>query len=141
MNKTDSMIEAEIWTISEKEDGNSVALSIKDPELIVPLFLDDGEIKMVLRAMEGIRSTRPQTQDLLMNFIRESGFEVIRMDLYGVKDNLVQARLVFAGGGRSEALILDAQPSDALALAIRTQCRIYVSRKVADTLGIRKDFL
>jgi bifunctional DNase/RNase len=139
------MLEAELWTISENGEGNTVFLRLGENGLIVPLFMDDTETRAILRAKEGPgEDGRPSAHDLLAFFIRESGRELVRAELYTREDDLFWARLVFSGaagrGGALEAeLCLEAAPSDALALAFRLKRPVFVSREAAEDTGVSEE--
>ena len=71
------------------------------------------------------------THDLLRNALRAFDAEVKRVVVSDLKDDTFFAVIWMERNG--ETLTLDARPSDALALAMRADCPIYVNRTVMDT--------
>lgn len=139
-----NMLEAVLWTISRTDEGNTVLLRLRETDLIIPLFMDDTEVRALIQATEPLEEPeRPSTQDLLMDFAVKSGFCLIRAELYALKDDLFHARLVFAGGIFPETapLALEALPSDAITLAIRARRPILVTPDLADETGIPEDLM
>jgi bifunctional DNase/RNase len=77
---------------------------------------------------------RPMTHDLLRNLIDELGGAVEAVEITDLKENtyfaLIHLRL------NSSQLVLDARPSDAISLALRTKSPIYVSKRVLETSSL-----
>jgi bifunctional DNase/RNase len=71
------------------------------------------------------------THDLLRNLIIESGLTVKRVVINDLKDNTFYA-LIEMTDEKESAINLDARPSDAIALALRLDCPIFVDQKVID---------
>jgi bifunctional DNase/RNase len=69
------------------------------------------------------------------------GLVLVRVEISEIKDNTFFARLVLCSMEKGaytaeEPLVVDARPSDALALALRSKCPIYLAEKVIDEAGI-----
>jgi hypothetical protein len=69
------------------------------------------------------------------------GVELVRAVIYDIKDSTFIARLYFEGNRYSPGspLVLDSRPSDALALALRCKCPVFVAEKVAINTGVPVD--
>jgi bifunctional DNase/RNase len=135
----DTMLEAEIWTVSRLEGGGQILLRPKGGGPVLPLFVDDRELEAVDGGMDGPAPARPGVHDLFADFIAQSGFALLRVELYGLKNGLFRARLVFAGGSRPDPPVLEAAPGDALALALRLGRPVTVSRALAEKAGLPED--
>ncbi len=77
-------------------------------------------------AIEHVSSTRPLTHELLHQVLERLHAEVKRVVVHDVRDNTYYASIVLEVAGREIAL--DARPSDAIALALRTDSPIYTRR-------------
>jgi bifunctional DNase/RNase len=71
------------------------------------------------------------THDLLRNFIVETGFHLKRITITELRDNTFYA-LIELIDNQENIISLDARPSDAIALAVRLDCAIFVEQNVLD---------
>jgi bifunctional DNase/RNase len=138
LNERPDMIEAEIWTISQTEQENAVMLRPFGEELVVPIFIGPLEAQSILIGFDHILTERPLTHDLFLKLMEQTGFSLLSVEVSDLKDNIFYSRLRFSGPNHPvhAPLVLDARPSDALALAVRTGCSILISRKVLGQAGI-----
>jgi bifunctional DNase/RNase len=135
------MLETEIWGIARAGDGSMVFLRPVDSDFAVPIFIGQLEAQAILIGYGNLSVPRPLTSDLLLNVIRRTGFVLARVEINEIKDNTFFARLVLCSAETTAAtaeapLIIDARPSDALALAVRSKCPIYLAETVIDEAGI-----
>jgi bifunctional DNase/RNase len=78
------------------------------------------------------------THDLIANILRELGVRLIKVSVNDFDGSVHYATLhLQIGRGEENLQEVDARPSDAIALALRAQCRILVSSSVADKVGIQ----
>lgn len=108
-----------------------VVLKGVDSETILPIWVGAYEANAIALEIEKIVPQRPMTHDLLRNFIVESGFRAEKVIITDLLDNTFYA-LIELVNEKGESLALDARPSDAIALALRLDCAIYVNQKVLD---------
>jgi bifunctional DNase/RNase len=141
------MLEAEIWTIARMDDGTAVLLRPLGADLAVPIFIGEGEAQAILLGLSDVAAprsaaSRPFTHDLLLELARKDGLALSRAEVHDLSDSVFYARLILTGREFSEKspLTLDARPSDALALAVRCKCPVFVAQKVADQAGLPVDF-
>ncbi len=85
-------------------------------------------MKAISDEIEKIASPRPMTHDLARNLIHHLNAELERVVINDLKDDTFHAILRLRQNG--EAISVDARPSDAIALALRADCPIYVSEHV-----------
>jgi len=97
---------------------------------IIPIWVGVSEANAILRTMLGIDMPRPMTHDLLANVVRELGATVEEVLVHGIQETTYLGRIRLRVGEAQEVLDIDSRPSDALALAIRTDAVI----RVAETL-------
>jgi bifunctional DNase/RNase len=135
------MQEAEIWGIAKSGEGSMVFLRPLNSDYAVPIFIGQMEAQSILIGYGGVSIPRPLTADLLLNVVRSTGLVLLKVEVNELRDNTFFARLIFSSieGGNYTAekpLIVDARPSDAFALAVRSKCPIYVDETVIDQAGI-----
>lgn len=97
---------------------------------VLPIWVGIFEANAIALEIEKSATPRPMTHDLLRNALRAFDAEVKRVVVSDLKDDTFFAVIWMERNG--ETLTLDARPSDALALAMRADCPIYVNRSVMD---------
>lgn len=109
---------------------NSPIVLLKDleTELMLPIWVGPFEANAIASEIEKIASHRPMTHDLLKNIISQMGGELQRVIVTELKDNTFYAVIEIVCNGNS--LFIDSRPSDAIALALRSDCPIYVRDEV-----------
>jgi bifunctional DNase/RNase len=119
---------------------NPVVLLVDEAEVkALPIWVGPFEAHAIAFALQGIRLDRPLTHDLLKNICDRLEAKLSMIIINDVRDGTYFAEIHMWHSGRE--LVLDSRPSDAIALALRTETPIYMSEKVArDTLAI-KDLL
>jgi bifunctional DNase/RNase len=85
-------------------------------------------------AIEGVPMPRPMTHDLLTNLLAELGAEVDCVEITALRENTYYALIHLRVG--TEIREIDARPSDAIALALRTGSTIYVARAVIESSSV-----
>jgi bifunctional DNase/RNase len=137
----EKMLQAEIWTVAQTNEGNVVLLRPMGKNIAIPVFVGQLEIQSILIGMEDISMPRPLTHDLFLSLLGNLGLTLDRVEIQELKGNTFHARLVISGGKHTadKPLILDSRPSDALGLATRRKCPIMVSPDIIKQTGIAVD--
>ncbi|NND85006.1 MAG: bifunctional nuclease family protein [Acidimicrobiia bacterium] len=100
----------------------------------VPIWIGAVEASAIAYALEGVVPERPLTHDLMRDVVESSGASVERVVVTEMRDQVFFADLVLmAGGGEVH---VSARPSDAIALAVRTDAPIFVATSVLEDAGI-----
>ena len=97
-------------------------------ERMLPIWVGVFEANAIALQMESVETPRPMTHDLLKSVIEELGGRLERIVVSELKDNTFYATLRLRS--QQGALIVDARPSDAIALALRSGARIFVEEAV-----------
>jgi bifunctional DNase/RNase len=97
-----------------------------------PIVIGMGEACEIRRVVTGIQPERPLTHQLAYDAIQKLGHELQRVDIVDLRNNTFFARLVLQDSGGQIAAVIDARPSDAIALALRAQCPILVAEFVLE---------
>ncbi len=108
-----------------------VVLKGIDSDTILPIWVGAYEANAIALEIEKIVPQRPMTHDLLRNFIIETGFRLKRITITELRDNTFYA-LIELIDNQENLLTFDARPSDAIALAVRLDCAIFVEQNVLD---------
>ncbi len=105
-----------------------VVLAVEDESEVVPIFIGFDEAASIARGLEATPSPRPFTHDLTLDIVEELGGRVDRVVVAAIEDSTYIADL-HLDTPRDE-VVVDARPSDSLALAARTNAPIEVSEAV-----------
>lgn len=105
-----------------------VVLEDMEKTRLVPIWIGVNEGNAIALEMQGEKFPRPLTHDLIVNLLRELGAKVEKIVVSDLKENSYYALIYMTCGGRTYEI--DARPSDALALAVRVHCPIFIDEKV-----------
>jgi bifunctional DNase/RNase len=108
-----------------------VILKDKQGERVLPIWVGIFEANAIALQIENIATPRPMTHDLLRNVIRDLDGTVERVVVCDLKENTFYAVIYMRV--RGETVAIDARPSDAIALALRTRSPILVEESVIDS--------
>jgi bifunctional DNase/RNase len=107
-----------------------VILKDKQGDRVLPIWVGIFEANAIALQIENIATPRPMTHDLLRNIITDLEGQVDRVVVSDLKDNTFYALIHLTV--RGERVTIDARPSDAIALALRTRSPILVEETVID---------
>ncbi len=107
-----------------------IILKDQTEKTALPIWIGLIEASAIATEIEKIQLARPMTHDLMKNMLRELQVEVTRVEVHDLSDNTFYARIQLQKGDTK--IVMDSRPSDAIALALRTEAPIYVDRKVLD---------
>ncbi len=107
-----------------------IILKDLDEKCALPIWIGLIEASSIATELENIKLARPMTHDLLKNILDAMGVTVQRVEVNDLADNTFYARVALLRGG--ESFIMDARPSDAIAVALRTKAPIFVARNVME---------
>ena len=112
--------------------ANTPIIILKDVngEGMLPIWVGAFEANAIAVEIEKLGTQRPMTHDLVKNIIWELGASVRRVVITDLIDNTFFAVIEIVRNG--EVVVIDSRPSDAIALALRADCPIYVSQEVID---------
>jgi bifunctional DNase/RNase len=124
-------IEVKIRALMMDPNSGTPIIILKDvnSETMLPIWVGAYEANAIALEIEKIAPQRPMTHDLLRNLVVEMGASVERVVITELRDNtffaVIEMRTVDGA-----AMMLDSRPSDAIALALRADCPIYVDSEV-----------
>jgi bifunctional DNase/RNase len=124
-------IEVKIRALMMDPNSGTPIIILKDvnSETMLPIWVGAYEANAIALEIEKIAPQRPMTHDLLRNLIVEMGAHVERVVVTDLRDNTFFA-VIEMSTIDGAALMLDSRPSDAIALALRADCPIFVDMEV-----------
>jgi bifunctional DNase/RNase len=124
-------IEVKIRALMMDPNSGTPIIILKDvnSETMLPIWVGAYEANAIALEIEKIAPQRPMTHDLLRNLIIEMGARVNRVVVTELRDNTFFA-VIEMSTNDGATLILDSRPSDAIALALRADCPIFVDLEV-----------
>ena len=125
-------------TYSESSTGAYVlVLGDKNSQRRLPIVIGSAEAESIAVGIEKHKNGRPHTHDLFLRFAHEFGIEIMEVVINRFRDGVYYAMLVCKQG--NDLTMVDARPSDAIAIAVRIGCEIYAYETVMDEAGIIMD--
>ena len=111
---------------------NTPIVVLKDPksDVSVPIWIGLLEATAIATELEQVQFARPMTHDLIKNIMNHLEVKVDRIEVCDLRDNTFYAWIYLNVNGKETKI--DARPSDALAIALRANARIYVDEKVIE---------
>jgi bifunctional DNase/RNase len=129
-------VQCEILGLSSSPStGGAYAILLKEIDGVrrLPIIIGAFEAQAIALEIEGIKPPRPLTHDLLKQIIDNLGGSVIEVIINELRENTFYAKIVLDVSGLTNEI--DARPSDAIALSVRTQTPIYVAESVLEAAG------
>ncbi len=125
------MIQMRVMGIAiDTRTGNPiVVLNDMENRKALPIWIGSAEASSIIRKIENLKVLRPMTHDLMINFIKATGYDIEKVEINDV-DNETYFSTVYLSNSEGKVLEVDARPSDAIALALRAEAPIYVTEKV-----------
>ena len=111
-----------------------VILKEKQNERYLPIWIGPFEANSIAMKIQGMAPERPITHDLMTTTFGELGIAVSRIVVTSLTEEVFFARLHLQQNGRE--IDVDSRPSDAIALAVRFECPIFVASEVLDKAGV-----
>ncbi|HEU5012960.1 MAG TPA: bifunctional nuclease family protein [Roseiflexaceae bacterium] len=105
-----------------------VVLREVDSRRYLPIFIGPFEADAIAVALQGLEPQRPMTHDLLKSVFTELGSSIRQIVINDLRESTFFARIVVDQG--SHTIEVDARPSDAIALAVRSDVPIFVEDHV-----------
>jgi len=129
------MIEMELnkIIIDEKRHDQIIVLKEKNGERRLPIVIGLLEASSIKMKLSGVEPPRPLTHDLLKSTIENLNARVEKIVIDKLLDNTFHAKLVLKTNGTTT--IIDARPSDSIALAVRTKSPIFVEEEVLNQIS------
>jgi len=119
-----------ISSVNMDQVTNSPIIILKEVEgdQTLPIWIGLLEATAIVSEIEGVKFSRPMTHDLFKNVMDQVDIKIKKIEICDLRDNTYYALIHLTNRGAN--LTIDSRPSDAIALALRTQAPIFVSDEV-----------
>ncbi|MGC9525439.1 MAG: bifunctional nuclease family protein [Limnospira sp.] len=133
------MIEMKVAGIALDATTRSPIVLLRDAteRRALPIFIGQDQAKSIIGALENHKPPRPLTHDLFVNFMETWDMLLERIVIHSLQDNTFYAVLVVRQGEIKKEI--DARPSDAISIALRTDSPIWVMEEVIADASIPVD--
>jgi bifunctional DNase/RNase len=131
------MVEMRVAGIALDAASRSPIVLLRDPSgrRQVPIWIDQAQAQNILAGLNGEKPPRPLSHDLMVSLMEAGEISLDRVIVHAIEDNTFRAVLkVSRSNGQSHEL--DARPSDAIALALRTDSSIWMLEEVVADASI-----
>lgn len=128
-----------VHSITLDNDSNSPIMLLQElnGSRTLPIWIGVLEATVIASELERLQFSRPMTHDLLVAFIKNMGIEIVEVEISDLKDDTFYA-LITAKNGEIVSKI-DARPSDAVAIALKTNAPIFVADQVMQKITTPSD--
>ena len=130
------MQEMTVYGVSFDLVGKQPIVLLRSAEgpMYLPIWIGHPEAAAILMRLQGQEPPRPLTHDLALSLVDSLDAEVDRVTVTELKDGTFYAKITLVRDGTE--IEVDSRPSDAIALAIRTEAKIFVDDEVIDESGV-----
>ena len=133
------MIELVLNKIKIDESRNEQVIIFREKEgtRFLPVVIGIAEVNAIKLKLSGVKPPRPLTHDLLLQTIEHLGAKLDRVVIDALQNNTFYAKLHLKKKDSANGVVLvDARPSDGVALALRASAPIYVQEEVIGQAGV-----
>ncbi|NPA51406.1 MAG: bifunctional nuclease family protein [Aquificae bacterium] len=133
------MIEVKVKNIGLDSVTGSPVLLLADKNNendIYPIWIGVAEAEGILLQQTGIKTPRPLTYELMKNIIQTLGGKVKEVQIVDKKNNTYIAQILIERNGLE--IVIDARPSDAVNIAIRTDAPIMLDENIVSKVNIQE---
>ncbi len=133
------MIEMKVAGIALDAVSRSPIVLLKDgsERRALPIYIGQDQAKSIIGAIENQKPPRPLTHDLIANLFEAWGMSLEKIIIHSLQDNTFYAILCLKQGKKTKEI--DCRPSDAIAIALRTNSSIWVMEEVIADASIPVD--
>jgi bifunctional DNase/RNase len=129
---------ADVWTMARAPEGTAVLIRPAGSDVAVQIFVDHCIAQSIYIALRGERQSRPLTHDLFLQTLAALKVTVERVEITDIKpvggNGTFFARLVLLQDGQQ--VEIDSRTSDAIAIALRAKCPIFIDEDVVEQAAI-----
>ena len=137
VNGAQGVIELALSKIKVDETRNEQVIVLKEKEgnRYLPVVIGIAEVNAIKLKLSGIKPPRPLTHDLLISVIESLGAKLQKILIDRLENNTFYAKL-YLSFNHSKEVLIDARPSDSVALALRAGVPIFVEETVLQEAGV-----
>lgn len=138
--EVDAVVHVRIASLALDPRSNQPVIVLKPLEdeighgRLLPIWIGHPEATAILLAIEGVETPRPMTHDLLIDVVNSFDSYVERVEITRVEEGTFYAALILRA--EEKVRVVDARPSDSIALAVRVGAPIFVAEEVLNTAAV-----
>lgn len=130
----DGFVTVEVVGVRVEMPSNSPIVLVRSPgDLLLPIWIGPNEAAAIAMALQGVTPPRPLTHDLFVATLELLGAPLRSARITKLQDGVFYGELVI---GESASTVVDARPSDAIALALRAGAPVLVADEVLAEAGV-----
>jgi hypothetical protein len=123
-------VEVRIYSIATSLSESIIFLDEIEGSRILPIWIGPMEAQAIAIRLSGYPSPRPMTHDLLFSVIKTLGRTVNRVTITDIVENTYYSQLHVIDPDGGNPLLVDSRPSDAVAMAVRFGCPVFINERV-----------
>lgn len=133
------LVELEVHDVIplKEAETHAVVLTTKDGQMVLPIFVDEASAVSIAFRLAHIAPPHPLAQDLLDEMAEKLGAKLVEVRIDDLRDDIYTGRIIMQQGKRQ--IEMGARPADSIAMALHSDARIRVTRKVLTQAGISRD--
>ena len=134
------LVKMDVYPSIHHADNYSEVILFND-KIALPIYVSFTQAESIINGLQGKRFPRPFTHDLFMQILNSLGASIKKVIIDDLLGGVFMAHLYleYTKDNKTEELIVDARPSDCIALAVREGCDILVSEKIIHEAGKNRD--
>ncbi len=102
----------------------------------LPIYIGSFEAQAIAMELDNVDPPRPMTHDLLAKIIEELGAEIDHVVVNELNEGTFYASIVIRPANSDQEIVIDARPSDSIALSLRTGADLYVEEEVMEEAAV-----
>ncbi|MCD6331512.1 MAG: bifunctional nuclease family protein [Thermoplasmata archaeon] len=136
----EKLIKMDVYPHVYHSDRYSEIILVNE-DMALPIYVSYTQAESIMNGLHGKRFHRPLTHDLFIQVINLLGGAIKKVVIDDLVDGIFMAKLYieYYREGKIEEVVVDARPSDCIALAVREGCDIFVAEKVLKEAGRSKE--
>ncbi len=121
--------------VDENRHEQLVVFREKDGNRFLPVVIGLPEIHAIKMKLSGVKPPRPMTHDLMLNLVEGLGGKLEKVLIDKLDNNTFHAKLYIRKSDGKE-IVVDARPSDSVAMALRAQIPVFADREVLNAASV-----
>ena len=137
MEKNKIKLRVQGLTNSQIQSGAYALVLAEDGLRRIPIIVGMFEAQSIAIALEGINPPRPLTHDLFIAYTKATGYRMKEVFIHKFEDGVFYSEIALSNG--ENTIHIDSRTSDAISIALRTNCSIYTTESIMRKCGIVLD--
>lgn len=121
--------------IDETRNEQVIVFREKDGTRFLPVVIGIAEVNAIKMKLSGIKPPRPLTHDLILQILEQLGAKLEKVVIDKLQHNTFYAKLHLKSPNNG-TVVVDARPSDSVALALRAGSPVYVAEEILGEAGV-----